>query len=178
MNFISEENRKIHEKYLRELKLKMSIFEASYPQISGKGCREILRADFRRVERERAALLRAEIMAHEIFFTSFQLSSGRSIKVCKGWGSEANFLYRIMCDAKEYRDGFIFVYLDGLNNVKYNITNDILRQFMIFNPILAVDICEHSYFLDYLFDRDEYIKNALSGLNLSKIEKHIEKRKK
>ena len=132
MNFISDENRKIHEEYLRELRLKMSIFEASYPSISGKDCREILRADIRRDERLRAARLRAEIASHELFFSSFGDSSERSDIVRSSWGSEANFLYRIMCDSIDCRTGFAFVYLDNRNKVKYVISFSLISVELIF----------------------------------------------
>ena len=66
MKFISDENKKMHEEYLRNLKLKMSIFEKSYPELHNKSSREILRTKIAVTEREEAARLKAEICAHEI----------------------------------------------------------------------------------------------------------------
>ena len=178
MKFISKENKKIHEEYLRDLKLKMSIFEKSYPELHNKSCREILRTKIAVTEREKAAELKAEICSHEMYFSSFEYSNTPSLHINKTWGSEANFLYEIMTDSDKATHGFIIVYIDPSYNVKYCISDDILRQFLNFDPVLAIDICEHAYFYDYRFDRREYLKAALSQLNLSKIEKYIEKKRK
>ncbi len=178
MKFISDENKKMHEEYLRNLKLKMSIFEKSYPELHNKSCREILRTKIAVTEREEAARLKAEICAHEIYFSSFDYSNTASPSVSRAWGSEANFLYEIMAAADRARYGFIMIYADRADRINFLISEDILEQFAKCDPVLAIDICEHAYFHDYGFNRKEYLKAALSELNLSKIEKHIEKSRK
>ena len=173
MRFLSERNLSLHKEYLRNLERKYSIFEKSYPSLVGKGLRGVARAKVERGEREEAFLLRAEIEAHRLFFSSFSDCSGRCEAVCKKYGSEASFLYELMRASSE-REGFLLVFR-GERGVEYYAGREYGKIFMRYNPLLAIDLCEHSYFLDYLFDKRTYMKNALSRLNLAKITKDIAK---
>ncbi len=174
MNFVSESNIARHKEYLRELKLRMSIFEKSYPDMQGAALGGIMRARAARSERELALRLKAEINAHELYFSSFGNSGCRSEKVRSAYGSEAAFLYRLLCECREARGGFLFVFAEG-RGVDYYVGEEYARWLVGKSPILALDLCEHAYFMDYGFHRDDYLKAALSRLNLSKMENRIEK---
>ena len=108
MDFISLTGYELHREYLRTQKLKMSIFEKSYPELVGKSCREILKTSIKRSEREEAAALLADIRAHEIYFDSFSSQNLRSQRIRQSYGSEANFLYQLTCLAEKC-SGFVFV---------------------------------------------------------------------
>ena len=171
MDFISQTNYELHREHLRQLKLRMSIFEKSYPQIKGKSPRQILKLPIDRNERESAASLLADILAHDLFFNSFFSPNTSSALVRAAYGSEANFLYAISCKAEKCH-GFLFVVQDRRDTLGIVAFNDPLAVFLSnATPILAIDLCEHAYFYDYFFDRESYVKAALSHLDLSKIKK-------
>lgn len=175
MNFLSDANKSIHREYLRQLKLRMSIFEKSYPWIKGKNIREIARGRLKSDERDELIRIKAEVLAHEMYFSSFGESHGAP-SVRKEYGSEASFLYRLFCEAKECSEGgFLIVYID--KNKRINSYSG-LEYYSVFDesrPCLALDLCEHAFFYDYLFEREKYIKSAISRFDLSKIENEVEK---
>lgn len=157
----------MHAEHLRTLKLQMSIFEKSYPELSGKSCREILRLPLKRTEREAAAALKADILAHELYFSSFSSPHQKSDCVRGAYGSEANFIYQLY-RAAEGEDGFLFIKPDRRGTPIWQICHRSLEGYLsAATPILAVDLCEHAYFYDYGFDRLSYLKNALANIDLS-----------
>ena len=80
-------------------------------------------------------------------------------------------LYEVLDVAKNARQDFIYIYAD-CGKVKIKAQNA-SEAFLKSRPILALDLCEHSYFLDYAFDRDAYLRAAVARLNLEKLEKSI-----
>jgi len=177
MIFISDRCKKMHCEYLREMKLKMSIFEKSYPDMVGGGVKDILRSRANRAERERAAALKADILSHDIYFSSFGESNERCELIRHTWGSEAAFLHLLYNECIEADGGFLLLYLKG-RELCWSVGRELVPIFTRFNLVLAHDLAEHAYFEDYGFDRSRYVTAALSRINLSKIEKHIEKKAK
>lgn len=174
MKFISDTNLKMHKEYVRQNRLRLSIFEKSYPELSGKDCSEILNVRIRKNEKQEAFELSAEIKAHEIYFSSFGSSCGVCAPIKKEYGSEAAFLYCLYEKCID-REGFLYLYHDRNNQIRFFVGKDYKRVLINFKPILAVDLFEHAYFFDYGFDREGYIKSALSSLNLSKLSENIKK---
>lgn len=169
MNFISQTNKEIHTEHLRTLKLRMSIFEKSYPEITGKSCKEILKLSIRRSEREQAAALKADIMAHDLYFNSFSECNSTAESVRSAYGSEAAFLYQLSRAALD-GDGFLFVFADKKGVPIWKVCREPLELFSQgIAPFLALDLCEHAYFYDYLFNKAEYVKAATLHLDLSGI---------
>ena len=95
MEFLSVRNLEIHKEYYNDLKLKYSVFEKSYVELKGKSLNDIPRCRIRSEERKKAFLLRAEIDAHELFFSSFKNRNTVCPQINKEWGSLQNFLYTI-----------------------------------------------------------------------------------
>ena len=169
MDFISQTNSELHREHLRTMKLQMSIFEKSYPEIVGKSCKEILKLPIKRSEREAAASLLADILAHELYFSSFSQTNAPSPAIRKAYGSEANFIYQLAQTA-ENSSGFLFVLADRRGVSSFSVHTDPLSVFLSDSTlVLAVDLCEHAYFYDYFFDKVAYLRAALSHLDLSKI---------
>ena len=77
MEFLSCQSIEMHRKYLDKLKLKLSVFEASYPSIVGEDYHCIDKTRIPRDDREKILGLKSEIEAHETYFVSF-LKSGAS----------------------------------------------------------------------------------------------------
>ena len=171
MDFISLTNYELHREHLRQLKLRMSIFEKSYPSIKGKSPKQILKLPLDRTEREPIADLLADILAHELYFNSFSSANTTSPLVRATYDSEANFLYVILQRAEECR-GFLFVVQDRRGQPDVRTCDRPLSVFLSNDtPVLALDLSEHAYFYDYYFDKQSYVKAALSRLDLSKIKK-------
>lgn len=165
--FISEENRKLHEEHIRKERLRLSVFEKSYMEIVGLDARGILRSGLKRREREEAWSIKTDIIAHEIYFSSFGDGGGVCREVKRQYGSEAAFLYALH-EASIDKSGFLLVFSrDG--KIDYYAGEDYRRVITEREACLAVDLCEHAYFLDWGFDKAGYLRGALSNLNLSKL---------
>lgn len=169
MNFISDACKALHEDYLRTMKLRLSIFEKSYSKVAGKSLSEIERMRIPSGEREELIRLKAEILAHELYFSSFGASNERCERVCEHYGSEAAFLYRLFTECACVDGGFLLLYADSRGKPSFYAGRDYIGLLYRDTPMLAVDLCEHAYFCDYGFNRDSYVKAALSELKLSKI---------
>ena len=170
MNFLSERSIELHKEYLNTIMLRYKIFEKSYPELYGRDIEGIYKTRIPITEREEAGKLLSEIMAHRLFFSSFSSPNTNSARIKREYGSVAAFLYRICELCKDSRSGFLLVYEDK-GRLNLSCTEEYERIFRRKKVILTLDVCEHSYFLDYGFDKDRYVMNACRYLDLSKIEK-------
>lgn len=170
MQFISEANRQMHEDYLRRLKLEYSIYEKSYPGMLGKSLREIIKLRLpNQTEIESAVKKKCEISAHELYFSSFGNSNSASPKVKREYGSEAEFLYETLQKCMSADGGFLLIYRDYRGRIATYAGSEYQSVFLNYTPLLALDLCEHAYFYDYLFDKQGYVKSALSHIALERI---------
>lgn len=168
MNFISESNERIHREELVRMKHRRSIFEKSY-KAEFKTLRDVYRARIPAYERDVLARLVCDINLHDIFFSSFDMSGGRSDAVRRQFGSDAAFLYELYECARSAEGGFLLIFGGREEKINFYAGREYLSLTERKMPKLALDLEEHAYFYDYLFERDGYIKTALSGLNISKI---------
>ena len=168
MNFISETNKAIHKEELVRMKHRRAIFEKSYGG-DFKTLRDIRRSRIPAYERDEISRLVTDITLHDIYFSSFGAVGCASERVRKRFGNEASFLYELYECARAADGGFLLVFSDGNGKIDYFAGRDHERWTSRGIPCLAIDIEEHAYFYDYFFERDSYIKSALSELNLSKI---------
>ena len=162
----SEENLILHREYLRKLRLRYSILETSVPKLSGASLEDVQR--LRLTQRDRADVMRLlpEIELHEIFFSSFsEQRQTRSDLIIKRFGSLGSYLDILYRSARDLDHGFLVIFEDG----DYLAVTEYYRAFYHRRPQLAIDMCEHSYFLDYGFDRERYIYSCLSRLDIGKI---------
>jgi hypothetical protein len=167
--FLSEENIAMHREYLRNKRLRYSILESSIPTLKGAGVRDIMRMRLDPRDKRDALLLLPEIKAHEIFFSSFsEARFPHSDTVSDGWGNEAAFLNEIFRQGMSLTHGFVCVYLSG-SRITVKGFGDLSDVFRLADPVLAVDVSEHAYFLDYGFDRERYLISALPYLDLIKL---------
>lgn len=164
-NFSSERTCKLHKEYLEKIKLQYTILEKSFPCIVRKDIFDIRK--MRLKYKDEILSLKCDIMCHELFFDSFGQRNQSSGTVIDNFGSEAAFLYEIFSQAKKAENCFAFICLHGKRvNFSFGMPELLLK---LSNPVLTLDLCEHAYFLDYGFDREEYLRRMLPYLNLNKL---------
>ena len=164
-DFLSDRSLKLHKEYLEKLKLQYSILEKSFPSIVGKSISDIQRMKLR--DKDEIISLRCNVKCHELFFDSFGAGNQASKLVKDCFGSEAGFLYEIYAAAKNVDNGFAFITVrHGRPEVLFGTYTALMK---LSRPLLVLDLCEHAYFLDYGFDKDEYTRRMLPYLNLNKL---------
>ena len=167
MKFLSDRSVEMHREYLNALLLRYRIFEKSYKELIGSDIEGILRARIPLREREEAARLYSEILAHRIFFSSFSERNTTSEQIKREYGSVASFLYGLFSMAKDFSFGFLCVYEDK-GRIVASCERELLNLFKRKRVLLAVDLYEHVYFYDYGFKKEEYLMSALQYLDLTK----------
>ncbi len=168
MDFLSERNIEMHKEYMNTLCLRYSMFEKSYPELSGCNAKDVQRLKIRKSERDAAQELLCEIEAHKIFFSSFGKRNSKSERICREFGSEAALLYKVFCECEKVNSGFLLIY-EEYGKIKLFCGNDYKRIICEKNVFLSVDLCEHAYFFDYFFDKKAYLAGAISHLDLRKL---------
>lgn len=164
MDFLSEYNINLHKEHLNKLKNLYSVMEKSYPEIKGQSIEKIRRMRISTSEKAEIMRLSGLILAHEVFFSSFDSSYKSSQLVRQSFGSEANFLYEAYVLGKE-KVGFLFVFEEN-GKISLSVVGDFSCG-LTKTPLLAIDLEEHAYFYDYGFCKEDYLRSALKKLNLS-----------
>lgn len=166
VEILSERAVQMHRDYLNELILRRSIFEKSYPNgvfdsyIRGRG----LASD----ERERMRELDKQISAHKIFFDSFSnIKYQHSELVKKQYGDVSHLLNEVFRVCMASDGGFVYIVMQ---RGRVEICARKEKSEPPAEPVLAVDICEHVYFLDYGFDKEKFLCRILPYLSLCKID--------
>lgn len=176
--FLSEENIALHREYIRTKRLKYSIIEDSVPALKGAELGDIYRMKITEIDRRDSLSLLSEITLHDVFFSSFAQSQyPRSHFIERMYGSEAVFLNLLYKYALGLRYGFILVYVIG-GRVRIAESTDFASDLRSGVPLLAIDVCEHSYFMDYGFDKERYLLSLLPYLDISKLSARNERDRK
>ncbi len=150
--FLSEENLSLHREYLSSLRLKRKM------------------ADSRAAQK----CIEAEIRSHELYFLSFRKERVRSECIRKGYGSESRFCFLLKEYAEASASDFLYIFL--LKHPPFvGFSKDV--RFLA-RAVLAIDLCEHAYFLDYGFDFSAYLLAAIGHLDLSRTDSEGEEKKK
>ena len=168
--FLSEDNIKKHLEYLRDLKLRLSILEKSLPQLKDKAIGDIARLPIDRLAKAEAVKLKNEILSHEVFFNSFTESNGKCEWIKKYYSSREAFLYELFVEAMATDGQFLYVYKDRHGSPAYSFSVDSPDVFIRYQPLLAMDLYEHTYFADYGFKKDKFLRSALERFDLRKLE--------
>ncbi len=167
-SFLSEDNIKRHLEYLRSLRLRLSILEKSLPELKGKGMVGIYRLPLDRAAKDEAIRLHWLIKSHEYFFDSFSESPGKNEIIKKHFGSRESFIYNVYTEAMYLDGGFLYIYMNrGMPKTVFMSEADI--SLMKNEPLLALDLFEHTYFLDYGFSKEKFLRSALTYLNTNKL---------
>lgn len=142
-SFLSEENLRLHKEYLEMLKMKKIMS----------------------LSKKEQTLTEAEIRAHTLYFSSFRKEHIPCPRIKEGYGSENRFCFILSEHAKDIKSGFLFIYpMAHRPFVGYGTEKKHLDR-----ALLAIDLWEHAYFLDYGFDFSSYLTAALSHLDFSRL---------
>lgn len=122
----------------------------------------------------------ASVFGHELYFKSLSPKRSepsdnlRSI-LNKQFGGTENFLNAIKGNAaKVYGSGFTWVCEDhGGGLFILSTPNHTLPDGDNIRPVYALDLWEHSYYLDRQNHRDDYVEAALEILNWDEMERNI-----
>lgn len=167
--FVSEESINKHLEHLRSYRLRLSILEKSLPELKGKEMWQIIRSGLGREVKEEALGLHWYIRAHECFFNSFTEAPKRSELINKYYSSRERFVYDLYLEAMKKEYGFLFVYIDrGVPKRVFATAYD--RALIKFSPILALDLYEHTYFSDYGFSKDRFLRAALMYFDTARLD--------
>lgn len=167
--FLSDENISRHREYVRMLRLKYSIFESSFPVLLGADFLVASRIRLKRKDRADALSLLSSIEMHDIYFSSFSsLPYPRSKRLSEQYGNESGFLNEVYRVCMEARYGFTAVY-DLKSEIKVKAFERCEDALTFGRPTVAIDVCEHAYFLDYGFDKERYLIGALPYLDIGRI---------
>lgn len=174
--FLSEDNIKRHLEHLRTMRFRYSIIEKSFPALKGKNAKEILRMNMNKDLKDEAISLLRYIKAHECFFDSFTELPKRCDRVIKHYASREKFIYDLYTECKEREYGFLYIFPDRYGIPRYSFSTDGDGAFIIYEPTLAIDMYEHTYFNDYGFSKDKFLRAALEYLDLERLSTTLDKK--
>lgn len=169
MIFLSEDNVLIHKDCINTKRLQYSILEKSIDGIKGKTVGQILSMKLSRRDKYDVSELLADITLHDIFFHSFTDTAYiQPCEIGELCGSVSSLMSEIYKSSMRLNYGFVAVVASG-KYVTVISGDKPVSFFEVGIPVLAIDVCEHAYFKDYLFDKERYILSALPYLDLGKI---------
>lgn len=122
----------------------------------------------------------AAVFGHELYFKSLSPEITEPSERLKGilerqFGSVENFLDQIRKNAAEvYGSGFTWVLMDNNGGLFIMSTPDhTLPKGDNMRPVYALDLWEHSYYLDRQNHRADYVDAALEIFNWEELERNI-----
>ena len=112
------------------------------------------------------------IKSHETYFSSFASVPTPCPLLKKHFSSAASFRFDLLCAAREADCEFLFVFVERSRPV-IRFSRDTRGAFLTREPVLALDLSEHAYFLDYRFNREEYLRRAIEHLDLQRLLQYL-----
>lgn len=168
--FLSRESISAHVEHLKNEQAKYRVLEKSIDGLNGKTISEISRISLPREEKAEIMKANVYIQAHKCYFSSFTEEPKPSSLVRKYYGSEDNLCYELFLLSREASQDFILISLDGRGRLKVTTLSECPYEPLYYDVRLALDLYEHSYFSDYGFNRDNYVRSALASLDLSRLD--------
>ena len=171
--FLSEETIFAHREYVRHLRLKYSILTDAVPSLKNVDIFKLLSINMKEIDKLDALILLGKITCHDIYFSSFSAESGTRCRLAKRqFGSEDALAMCILHAGMKNDVKFVSV---GIKQGRISIHSscDYHTHFSVHTPRLMIDTEEHAYFWDYCFDKERYLKCALTCLNLSRLDENL-----
>ena len=163
--FLSEENLTLHQRECEKMKSRLSIYEKSLPKIKNMSIKDVRLSRIDKDYKEDILYLKRYLMLHSVYFSSFSEKKRAPSKLLHYFSSREALAYECLLAMKEASHGFLCLYkTNGAPRISILSAES---QSLIDPPTLCIEISEHAYFLDYLFDRERYFKSCLEFLNVS-----------
>ena len=95
-----------------------------------------------------------------------------------GYLNHTLYFYTLTNIKKEFIDmalqvkgsGYTFLVIDKNNNLRIiNTSNQDTPYYYGFTPIMTIDVWEHSYYLKYTYNREEYLNNIFNIIDFTKV---------
>ena len=124
------------------------------------------------------------VINHELYF---KILGGNGIpngeilkKIKEDFGTFENFKEKIKEKAKKIvGSGYVFVVLNSSNKLDIMILSNQENPYSYgFIPIMAIDLWEHAYYLDYLNNRGTYVDKILTIIDYNKVNEIYQKETK
>ena len=168
MVFISEENYLKHREAHSADILRLGIIERSAPKIIEAEPKAIARMKAGGPDMLKAAELKASVILHKVFFSSFSARTYvPSEQIRREFGSERALCEDLYLAGMRIPRGFVAV-LRTRRGLSVSASESALDIFRLGEPILAVDVSEHAYYGDFGFNKEAYLRSALSHLDLAR----------
>lgn len=125
----------------------------------------------------------SSILNHNLYF--YNISNNKYIEpiglikkdINKYFGNYNNFKQEFIKSATNLKgSGYTFLVKDDKGTLKIiNTSNEDSPYYYDFTPIIALDLWEHAYFLDYKNNKEAYIYNFFNIIDFEKINDYYEK---
>lgn len=122
------------------------------------------------------------VLNHELYFEMMKIDGKKEptgkLKedIINKYGSYNNFVSEFINTANKLKgSGFTFLVLNNNTLDIVNLSNQETPYLYGMLPIIALDMWEHSYYLKYQNNKEQYIKNFFSIIDFNKIENIYEK---
>ena len=168
-SFVSERNYAMHREWAEREALRLSVLLKDVGEVGAPYARVKLLCRRGKIGAE-APELYASVALHRTFFDSFSPYCNLPSAYARSrFGSEAALINSLYTMALGQRCGFVALVKtkEGARAVGSERCSDILESG---EPLLAIDVCEHAYYGDYGFGREEYVRRALMHLDLARLE--------
>ena len=165
--FLSKESISEHIEYMYKIKAEISIIEKSLPGICAKSFAEIMKSKIDFECKKELKEKYTDYLSHKLYFDSFALNDRPGPEIKRYYSSEDSFCYEMLEKSKSARGGFMYVTKEKRRGIRILHSSESKDMFLRCSPLLALDLEEHSYFRDYGFKRELYLRAAISRLNLS-----------
>jgi Fe-Mn family superoxide dismutase len=167
----------LYEGYVKHVNLIMDTI-AAYEKMEDEGAKYAIREMRRRLAFEFDGM-----RMHEYYFTQFEGEKGGSAEsglakaAAERYGSGEKFLAHIKDVAGTRGIGWVVVYYDAVGKTLHTtfVNDHELGQLSGLPIILALDLWEHAYMVDYVpADKKSYIDAFFDNLNWTVIEKRFD----
>lgn len=123
---------------------------------------------------------------HSLYFKCMGPKAGGEPKdtlataITKKFGSYADFTNAFKAEAtKQFGSGWVWLIVDRSGNLQITSTqnqdNPLMRGALVpGKPILALDLWEHAYYLDYQYKRKNYVDAFFNVINWNKVAENYE----
>ena len=122
------------------------------------------------------------VLNHELYFEILNINgkkipTGKLLEaINKKYGSFNNFVMEFITTSNNLKgSGFTFLVLNNNELEIINLPNQDNPYLYGMVPLIALDMWEHSYYLKYQNNKEQYIKNFFSIIDFNKIEEIYEK---